>query len=232
VNLIALGHVALGPAVGSALTDCVNYRRVRRPRCLAMCLLAAATLGLLLVSACSSSPRMMGGKGAVSPGSGGMMNGGGAAMPGYHYSPTTCAAPSLTATTVQVVVADMGLTTMMGGTAPMGAHMMLRSAPSSIASGQITFLAINRGWRTHELVILPLASGAAAGQRVAGPDGKVTETGSLGEASTPCGAGAGSGIPAGSASWVTLTVPAGRYELLCNLPNHYADGMYQEFEVA
>jgi hypothetical protein len=82
----------------------------------------------------------------------------------------------------------------------------------------------------YELVILPLSAGA--GQRVPGSDGKVAETGSLGEASTPCGSSAGSGIPAGSASWVTVTLPAGRYELVCNLANHYADGMYQEFDVA
>jgi uncharacterized cupredoxin-like copper-binding protein len=162
-----------------------------------------------------------------------MMNGLGSAMPGYHYSTSTCTAPSLTATTVvRVVLADLGVTTMMGGTAPMGVHMMLRSMPSSIARGKITFLALNRGWRTHELVILPLASGAVAGQRVPGTDGKVTETGSLGEASTPCGAGPGSGIPAGSAAWVTVTLPAGHYELVCNLPNHYADGMHQELDVA
>lgn len=158
------------------------------------------------------------------------MNGLGAASPGYRYSPNTCATPSLTATTVRVVLADMGLTSRMDGTAPMGAHMLLRSTPSSLAAGRITFVALNRGWRTHELVILPLSLGTVAGQRIPGGEGVVTESGSLGEASTPCGAGAGSGIPAGSASWVTITLPAGRYELVCNLPNHYADGMYQGFD--
>jgi uncharacterized cupredoxin-like copper-binding protein len=153
-------------------------------------------------------------------------------MPGYHYSPITCAVPPLTASTVQVVLGDMGLTSMMGGIAPMGAHMMLRSSPNRASAGVITFVAVNRGWRTHELVILPLAAGSTAGQRVPGADGKISEAGALGEASTPCGANAGSGIPAGSASWVTITLPAGRYELVCNLPNHYADGMYQQFDVA
>jgi len=28
-----------------------------------------------------------------------------------------------------------------------------------------------------------------------------------------------------------VTLPPGRYELICNLPNHYADGMYQELVV-
>ena len=87
------------------------------------------------------------------------------------------------------------------------------------------------GWRTHELVVLPLPAGSAAGQRVPGPDGKVDETGSLGEASANCAAGAGDGVPAGAVSWLTLTLPPGHYELVCNLTNHYADGMHQEFTV-
>ena len=153
-------------------------------------------------------------------------------MPGYHYSPITCAVPALAASTVQVVLGDMGLTSMTGGIAPMGAHMTLRSTPNSASAGVMTFVAVNRGWRTHELLILPLAAGSMAGQRVPAAHGKVSEAGALGEVSTPCGANAGPGIPAGSASWVTITLPAGRYELVCNLPNHYADGMYQEFDAA
>jgi uncharacterized cupredoxin-like copper-binding protein len=77
------------------------------------------------------------------------------------------------------------------------------------------------------MVVLPLAPGQAAGQRTAGSDGKVDETGSLGEASGSCAAGSGDGIQAGSVGWVTLNLPAGRYELICNLANHYANGMRQ-----
>ena len=73
--------------------------------------------------------------------------------------------------------------------------------------------------------------GRPAGRRVPGPDGTVDEKGSLGEASASCGAGAGEGIRAGTVSWTTLTLAPGRYELICNLPNHYADGMYQELQV-
>ena len=46
-----------------------------------------------------------------------------------------------------------------------------------------------------------------------------------------CAEGSGEGITATSVGWVTLNLPAGHYELLCNLPNHYADGMYQELVV-
>jgi uncharacterized cupredoxin-like copper-binding protein len=120
---------------------------------------------------------------------------------------------------------------MMGSTAPLGADMMLRAVPHTMPAGEVSLVAENMGWGTHELLILPLAAGESAGQRAPGPDGTVDEAGSLGEASTSCGAGAGDGIRAGALSWTTLTLAPGRYELICNLPNHYADGMYQEILV-
>ncbi len=159
----------------------------------------------------------------------GMMGGAG---PGNQYSSLTCAAPaSLPGHTVTVTLADMGMNQMMGGTAPLGAHMTLRAAPMTVTAGQISLVVDNMGWRTHELVILPLPAGAAAGARVASSDGKVTETGALGEASANCAVGSGDGISGGAVGWVTVTLSAGRYELVCNLPNHYADGMHQEFDV-
>ncbi|MDQ2845916.1 MAG: hypothetical protein M3Y77_06125 [Actinomycetota bacterium] len=150
----------------------------------------------------------------------------------YHYSTLSCSAPgSLPGHTVRVTLADMGMTRMMGGTAPMGAHMMLHANPAMVPVGQVSVVVSNMGWRAHELVILPLAAGATAGQRIVGSGGKVAETGSLGEASGNCSVGAGSGIPAGRVGWVTVTLAAGTYELVCNLPNHYADGMFQKIVV-
>ena len=89
----------------------------------------------------------------------------------------------------------------------------------------------NLGMRTHELVIMPLAAGQNAGQRVVGTDGKIDETGSVGEVSNNCASGVGDGILSGSQGWTTLTLSPGRYEFICNLPNHYAAGMYQEVVV-
>jgi uncharacterized cupredoxin-like copper-binding protein len=43
--------------------------------------------------------------------------------------------------------------------------------------------------------------------------------------------GTGEGIRAGTVGWTTLTLAAGRYELVCNLRNHYANGMHQQFLV-
>ena len=169
--------------------------------------------------------------GPPGPGMGpGMMGGSGGT--GYTYSQLSCSAPrSLPGRTVTVMLADMGMNRMMAGTAPLGAPMMLRAVPATVPAGQISLVAENMGWRTHELVILPLQAGSPAGQRIPGPDGKVDESGSLGEASASCAAGSGEGISARAVGWTTVTLPPGRYELVCNLPNHYANGMHQELDV-
>lgn len=189
---------------------------------------AAAGRTLALVAALAGFA-LAGCGGASGPGSAVM---GGAPGPGYHFSALTCTAPAdLPGSTVTVTLADRGMSQMMGGRAPLGVHMMLRAAPATVPAGKVSLIAENRGWRTHELVILPLAAGEQVGQRVPGADGTVSEKGSLGEASASCGPGAGEGIRAGAAGWITLTLPPGRYELICNLPNHYADGMYAELQV-
>jgi len=155
----------------------------------------------------------------------------GTAPRSYHMSRLTCSAPSLPGSTVYAMVGDMGMTRMMGGVAPLGGHMMLRTVPARVPAGQVSFVVANMGWRTHEMVVVPLASGAAPGQRIPGPDGRVGETGSLGEASASCAAGSGEGIRSGSVGWFTLALPPGRYELMCNRRNHYANGMHQAFVV-
>ncbi len=106
--------------------------------------------------------------------------------------------------------------------------MRLLATPTTLSAGQVSIVATNLGWRTHELVVLPLADGQSAGQRVTGSDGRIDEAGSLAEASNNCGAGVGEGVEAGAVTWTTVTLAPGRYEFVCNLPNHYANGMYQE----
>ncbi|MEP6461923.1 MAG: hypothetical protein ABJC62_00575 [Frankiaceae bacterium] len=132
---------------------------------------------------------------------------------------------------MNVLLGDMGMSQMMGGTAPLGMRMLLRAAPAVLPAGRVSIVASNRGWRTHELVVLPLGAGESGGMRVPASDGKVAEAGSLAEASASCAAGAGDGIRAGTVGWTTLMLPPGRYELVCNLPNHYADGMHQDILV-
>ena len=168
---------------------------------------------------------------------------------GGNASSQSCAAPALAGSPATVTLVDMrammGRTMtgggMMGGGGPlMGEndwprfrHGMMRVtlAPTSVSHGTVSLRVHNTGYLTHELVVLPLAAGQAAGTRVPGSNGKVTEDGSLGEASASCAAGTGDGITAGSTGWVTLKLPAGRYEIVCNLPGHYAAGMHTEFDV-
>jgi len=141
----------------------------------------------------------------------------------------TCTAPALRGQVVDVTLSDMGGAIglgMMGGRGMMN----LSANPSVVGAGDVSFRVRNAGMVLHELVVMPLPPGGA-GTRTIGSDGRVNEAGSLGEASNSCGEGAGDGIVPGAASWVTLHLAAGRYELICNLPGHYAMGMFAELDV-
>ena len=228
---------ALRPCVVTAVVgsdrEVTRLRATRWPKFVGAFSLAALLAGC--AGSVSTGPGMMGGSSVSGSGMPGGFGGSmmGSAPNGYHLSPLTCSAPSsLPGTSVYVMVADMGMTAMMSGDAPLGQHMMLRAAPAQVPAGQVSLVVANMGWRTHELVVLPLAPGQSAGQRIPGADGKVAETGSLGEASASCSAGSGDGIRSGSSGWVTLNLPAGSYELVCNLRNHYANGMHQVLVVA
>lgn len=155
---------------------------------------------------------------------------------------TGCTGPALPGSVVDIRLADlrsmMSGRSMMGGLLSQGdwprfsrGMMSLTATPTSVPAGTVSLRVTNTGYLTHELIVLPLPDGRAAGQRTVGPDGTVSETGIVGEASASCAAGPGDGISAGSTGWVSLTLPAGRYELLCNLPGHYAGGMRTELDL-
>jgi uncharacterized cupredoxin-like copper-binding protein len=165
---------------------------------------------------------------------------------GHHRaSAAGCTVPALPGAVVDVSQADMR--SMMGGGSMMGGNrgllsqndwprfshgmMTVNATPTTVAAGVVSLRVANTGYLTHELVVLPLADGQQPGQRPVGADGKVAETGSLGEASATCAAESGEGIAASSSGWVSRTLTTGRYELLCNLPGHYAGGMWTEFDV-
>ena len=109
--------------------------------------------------------------------------------------------------------------------------MHVSVVPSSVPAGPASFRVHNSGVLTHEVIVLPLGPGQYPGQRAIGVDGKVDESGSLGEASRSCGADEGDGILAGANAWTTINLRSGRYELLCNIAGHYGGGMYAEFDV-
>ncbi|MEV5733819.1 sulfocyanin-like copper-binding protein [Streptomyces sp. NPDC052292] len=151
-----------------------------------------------------------------------------------------CGAPAARGSAVDVTVWDAGR--MMHGPnrlapdstrpGPRGTGMMrLVARPTTVPAGRTTVRVFNAGTVTHEVVVLPLAPGRAVGERAVGSDGRVSEAGSRGEASRTCGSGAGEGIAPGAAAWTTVTLRPGRYELVCNIPGHYAAGMYAELDV-
>jgi uncharacterized cupredoxin-like copper-binding protein len=143
---------------------------------------------------------------------------------------SSCTTPGLSGTVVNVALTNMG-GPMMGGMI-FGGAMRLSTDHATVASGTTSFLATNFGSRSHELVILPLPDSQIVGTRPIGGDGKIDEAGSLGEASNTCGEGTGQGIVPGATSWVTINLTPGRYELVCNLPGHYASGMYSQLSVS
>ena len=81
------------------------------------------------------------------------------------------------------------------------------------------------------MVILPLPDTQLAGTLPVGGDGKIDEAGSLGEASATCAEGTGQGILPRSSGWVSVDLPPGRYELVCNFAGHYTAGMYTQLTV-
>ncbi len=144
-----------------------------------------------------------------------------------------CGPRRISGSEVQVVLNNMGgpMTGggMMGGVR--GGMMRLVAAPSRVPQGKVTFMATNTGSVNHELVVLPLGSNQIVGTRPVQSDGSINEDGSLGEASRSCGRDTGDGIAPGTAGWTTIDLGPGRYELVCNLPGHYAAGMYTQLTV-
>jgi uncharacterized cupredoxin-like copper-binding protein len=142
---------------------------------------------------------------------------------------TSCSAPSLPGQVVDVTLTDTSM--MQGGMmAGYGTGRVLVD-PSHVHTGTVSVRVANMGVLMHELVILPLTSGSV-GERTVGADGRVSESGSLGEASATCAAGAGEGIASHAMGWVTLHLAVGRYELICNIPGHYEAGMHAELDVS
>ncbi len=141
-----------------------------------------------------------------------------------------CSSASLPGTIVDVTLSNMGGPMMDGWQG--GGMMRILAERHKVPAGTVSFRVANTGSLVHELVVLPLPYGQEVGQRAVGTDNRVDEIGSLGEASNTCGAGAGDGIDPGGIGWVTLHLSPGTYELVCNLPGHYAAGMYTKLTVS
>jgi uncharacterized cupredoxin-like copper-binding protein len=95
----------------------------------------------------------------------------------------------------------------------------LSAVPVRVATGKTTFIVANNGAILHEMVVVPSTGGAAALRQ---PDGTASEEGSLGEVAD---------VEPGGGGQLTVTMPPGKYVLLCNLPGHFANRMYANFVV-
>ena len=93
---------------------------------------------------------------------------------------------------------------------------------SSAAAGELTFDVSNDAEQTHEFVIFKtdLAEDALPTDE----DGNVDEEGDGVELIDEI-----EDIEAGSTQSLTLTLDAGNYVFICNLPGHYAQGMHTSF---
>lgn len=147
---------------------------------------------------------------------------------GQALTVANCEPKTTSGSVVNITLSDGGGAMMGGGSAMM---VSLAASPGSVPNGPVTFVATNTGALNHELLIHPLPTDGA-GTRPVGTDGKINEQSSLGEASTSCGRGPGDGISPGTRSWVTVNLAPGKYELLCDEPWHYANGMFTEFTVS
>lgn len=90
---------------------------------------------------------------------------------------------------------------------------------AEIPAGTVTFTVENKGAMLHEMVIVPAPDGAEALKLA---NGEADEAGAPGEVAD---------LPAGETGTITVTLPAGKYVLLCNLPGHFAGGMYTDLVV-
>jgi uncharacterized cupredoxin-like copper-binding protein len=117
--------------------------------------------------------------------------------------------------------------------APGGDPTKLRPSVRTVKTGKVTFLVHNYSNiphksfgvpdapEGHELVVLK-TNLAPAGLKVDNLRGVAVETGRVGKPVV---------LDPGKSGSITLTLPPGKYVLICNLLGHYAAGQYAAFKV-
>lgn len=99
------------------------------------------------------------------------------------------------------------------------------TSPSSASAGELTFNIQNDAQQPHEFVILK--SDIAANQLPTDENGDMDETGEGVEPVDEV-----EDITGGSSKSLTVSLDAGNYVLICNLPGHYRQGMATSFTVS
>jgi uncharacterized cupredoxin-like copper-binding protein len=101
-------------------------------------------------------------------------------------------------------------------------HITLSRA--SVKAGKVTFVIKNKGKLAHQFLILRTKL-AANKLPVKGSTVVLSKAGSL------IGGVAGAGVKPGTTKTVTISLSAGHYVLLCNIPAHYKAGQFAAFTV-
>lgn len=104
------------------------------------------------------------------------------------------------------------------------AMMTVSASPSVVPAGEVTFVATNKsGDTTHEMILIKVAE---AGKQVpyVGAESRVDEdaAGHLGEVSE---------LDPGKSGSLSMKLDPGTYMLFCNVPGHYAAGMWTTITV-
>ncbi|MGE0026076.1 MAG: cupredoxin domain-containing protein [Thermoleophilia bacterium] len=134
-------------------------------------------------------------------------------------SPTTTPATTAAAATAPATTAPTATATAVAVALGTPKEFSLVPSVASVPSGKVTFTVNNSGKVLHEMVVVPSPGGAASLKQ---PDGSASEANSPGEAPD---------VEPGQTKTLTITLKPGKYTLLCNLPGHFAGGMYASFTV-
>jgi uncharacterized cupredoxin-like copper-binding protein len=92
-------------------------------------------------------------------------------------------------------------------------------SPATVPAGKVTFKVTNAGKLPHEFVILRTTQSAAK----LGTGKRISESGHVGEIG---------GLAPGATKSVTVSLAAGHYSVICNLPSHYKMGMRADLTVS
>lgn len=140
----------------------------------------------------------------------------------------TCPRPRRLRTTVGALAVGATLAaapTALGATTPVtitmgqGSPFQTSVSRASAPKGKIAFTLVNKGSMTHEAIILRTNVRA---DRLPVARGKASEKGRVGAIKNVAG---------GKRKKLVLTLPAGKYVIICNVVGHYQAGMRVAFTV-
>lgn len=117
---------------------------------------------------------------------------------------------------------DLGMN--MGGHDMSKATMGVRAVPTAVKAGEVTFEVTNNSSETiHEMIVVPVRD-AKKPLPYIDAESRVNEdaAGHLGEVSE---------LDPGKTGALRLKLKSGKYLLFCNIPGHFANGMWTEVTV-